>query len=103
MAMELLRQIQEAEKQAEQIRQDAAHEARELMKAAETQIASQARQDAADIKAKVQQVLADAGAATDDEIHTIEVRQGIEREEMKRVASAKVASAGRAVFERIVG
>ena len=66
MAMELLRQIQEAEAQADKIRQDAADEAREMVKAAEAAIAAQQRQEAKDIRELTRQALSDAQAATEE-------------------------------------
>lgn len=103
MAIELLRQIQEAEQQAETIRQDAAREARDIIKGVESAITAQNRQAAAELREKVQGVLSDARSATEDEIRTLEVRRGAEREEVKKAAKGKIKAAGKAVFERIVG
>ena len=99
MAMELLRQIQEAEAQADKIRQDAADEAREMVKAA---IAAQQRQEAKDIRELTRQALSDAQAATEDEIQTMAVRRSAQREELKRQAQGRVKEAERVVFERII-
>ena len=99
MAMELLRQIQEAEAQADKIRQDAADEAREMVKAAEAAIAAQQRQEAKDIR---ELALSDAQAATEDEIQTMAVRRSAQREELKRQAQGRVKEAERVVFERII-
>lgn len=102
MAMELLRQIQEAEAQADKIRQDAADEAREMVKAAEAAIAAQQRQEAKDIRELTRQALSDAQAATEDEIQTMAVRRSAQREELKRQAQGRVKEAERVVFERII-
>ena len=102
MAMELLRQIQEAEAQADKIRQDAADEAREMVKAAEAVIAAQQRQEAKDIRELTRQTLSDAQAATEDEIQTMAVRRSAQREELKRQAQGRVKEAERVVFERII-
>ena len=102
MAMELLRQIQEAEAQADKIRQDAADEAREMVKDAEAAIAAQQRQEAKDIRELTRQTLSDAQSATEDEIQTMAVRRSAQREELKRQAQGRVKEAERVVFERII-
>ena len=102
MAMELLRQIQEAEAQADKIRQDAADGAREMVKAAEAAIAAQQRQEAKDIRELTRQTLSDAQAATEDEIQTMAVRRSAQREELKRQAQGRVKEAEKVVFERII-
>lgn len=103
MAIELLRQIQEAEKKADEVRQDAAREARDIIKGVESAITAQNRQTSVELREKVQGVLGDARSATEDEIRTLEVRRASEREEVKKAARGKVKSAGQAIFERIVG
>ena len=102
MAMELLRQIQEADAQAVKIRQDAADEAREMVKAAVAAFAAQQRQEAKDIRELTRQALSDAQAATEDEIQTMAVRRSAQREELKRQAQGRVKEAERVVFERII-
>jgi vacuolar-type H+-ATPase subunit H len=103
MSSEILRHIQEAEEKAEQIRQEAAREARDIVKGVESALSAQAREAQKELRDKVQGVLADARAATEDEIRTLEVRRTAEREEIRRAARERVKKAGDAIFERIVG
>jgi hypothetical protein len=103
MSSEILRRIQEAEFKAEEIRQEAVREARDMVKGVESAIAAHARDAQLELREKMQAVLSDARAATGDEIRTLEVRRGAEREELRRAARERVDAAGEAIFERIVG
>lgn len=103
MSSEILGRIQEAEKQAEAIRQEAVRDARDIVKGVEAAILSEKRDAQKELREKVQCILSDARAATEDEIRTLEVRRGAEREELKRAAKERVEAAGNAIFERIVG
>jgi vacuolar-type H+-ATPase subunit H len=103
MSSEILRRIQEAEEQADLIHQEAARDARDIVKGVETAISAQARDAQKELRDKVLTVLADARAATEDEIRTLEVRRAAEREELRRAAKERVKAACDAIFERIVG
>ena len=103
MSAEILKRIQEAEGQADQIRQEAAHDARDIVKGVESAISAQTRDAQKELRDKVQTVLSDARAATEDEIRTLEVRRAAEREELRKAAKERVKAAGEAIFERIVG
>lgn len=103
MSSEILRRIQEAEAQAEEIRQEAVRNARDIVKGVETAITADAREAQKELREKVQVVLSDARAATEDEIRTLEVRRAAEREELRRAAKERVHLAADAIFERIIG
>ena len=102
MSMALLKQIEQAERQAEEIRVNAAREAREIIKAVEEEVAAGARQAAKEIREDAQRLIEEARLGTEDEIKSLEVRRTAEREAMRQLAQNRVDNAARAVFERIV-
>ncbi len=98
----VLKQIEEAEAAAESIRLDAVREARDMLKSVEEAGISQARQAAKALSEETQKRMDAARVLIRDEIKSLEVRRGAEREAMRNLAMARVKDAGLAVFERIV-
>ncbi len=102
MAIELLRQIEEAEAKAEEVRQEAAREARETMKAAEEAALLKERQMAKAIREEAQKLVETARLSAESEIGALGKRRATEREAMKSMAMTHVEKAGNMIFERIV-
>lgn len=103
MASTLLDLIEQAEQQADDARQDAAREAREIIKAVEEANTQMERQQTRDMHEAAQRRLDAIKMSVCDEIKALELRRQSEREAMKRLAQAKVSEASIAVFERVVG
>ena len=103
MSIEALNKIQEAESQAEALRVDAMHEARDIIKGVEEAIGAENRQAMQLIRDSAQQVVADQRASTEDEIRALDLQRSSQREEIRRDVLGRVDAAGRRIFERIVG
>ncbi|MEG0144542.1 MAG: hypothetical protein RR739_00595 [Clostridia bacterium] len=102
MANAVMEQIEKAEREADSIRAEASKEARDIVKAVEEALSAQIRQE---VKANAEATankLEAAKALIGDEIKSLEVRRSAERETMRKSAQARVASAGQAIFERVV-
>ncbi len=99
----LLEQIEQAERQAEEIQKQAQREAREILKSVEEANIQMERQALRDMHDAAARRLEEARISTQDEIKALELRREGEREALKRTAQARVSQAGRTVFERVVG
>ncbi len=102
MAETLLEQIEKAEQQADEIRAQAAREARDIIKSVEEASAAMSRQAVKEMHEAASRTLEEARISTQDEIKTLEMRRSAERESLKKLAQARVSKAGRAIFERVV-
>jgi hypothetical protein len=102
LSVELFKKIQQAEAEAEGMRQEAARLAREQVKAVEEALSAENRQTAAEVREEAQRVLADATAEVEKEIDALKQKRGAEREAQKAAAERRVSQAGQAIFERIV-
>jgi hypothetical protein len=102
MPMEALNQIREAEALAEELRQDAQREARDIIKGVEEAIAVENRQSQQFIRDAQQQVIDSARASALREIEAIDARMAAKRGKAREEAEKRVPDAGRLIFERIV-
>jgi len=101
--MEALNHIREAEARAEQLRQDAQREARDIVKGVEEAIAAENRQSQQFIRDGAQQVIENARASILREIEAIDARMAVKLDRAREEAEKRVPDAGRRIFERIVG
>ena len=102
MSNAILGQIEAAEQAAEEIRAKAAREAREMIKSVEEAVVIESRQMGKSLHEESQRRIEAARLRVGDEIKSLEVRRSAEREAMRKLAQARVKSAGQAVFERVV-
>lgn len=102
LSLDLLSQIERAEQSAEEVRADAAREARDILKAVEEACLVSERDAARDIREGAQRLTEETRIGTQDEIRALEVRRSGEREILRRDAQGRVAQAGGLVFERVV-
>ena len=102
MSMTLIHDINAAENAAEEIRQVAARDARDLVKGVEEALAAYEREENAKTRDAAAQALSEAKKRAETDIHAIEVRRSAERQALRQVAEGRVAKAAQFIFERIV-
>lgn len=102
MSLDLLSKIEQAEKAAEEIKLEAARQAREIIKSTEEACMISEREAVKDIREGAQRLIDEVRVGTQDEIRTLEVRRSLEREKIREAAQANLDKAGQAIFERIV-
>jgi hypothetical protein len=98
----ILELIEAAEQQADDLRAQAAREARDILKSVEEAGAAHARLAARMQAEAVQRHMEAAKVRIGDEIKVLEVRRSAQREDMKKKAAARVQRAGELIFERVV-
>ncbi len=102
LSLEVLSQIREAEEKAENIRQDAQREAREIIKSVESACASAERSAAVDHRGMYQQMM--EGKRQEVMLHLKENREAADAKvssEMKQ-AEKRLDQAASLIFERVV-
>lgn len=102
LSLDLLDKIEQAEKAAEEIKLEAARQAREIIKSTEEACMISEREAVKDIREGAQRLIEEVRVGTQDEIRTLEVRRSLEREKIRETAQANLAQAGQAIFERVV-
>lgn len=102
MSLDLLSKIEQAEKAAEEIRLEAAKQAREMMKSTEEACMISEREAVKEIREEAQRLIDEVRVGTQDEIRTLEVRRSLQRENIREKAQGNLGKAGQAIFERIV-
>jgi len=100
---ELLEKLQQAEAEAAKIREDAAEQARGLVKDAEESGASSARQSQKAAREEAARLVEEAAVCTRDEINQLSVRRSAERELMRGLARTRIAKTTATLVERIIG
>ena len=100
---ELLEKLQQAEAEAAKIREDAAEEARSLMKDAEESGAFSVRQSQKAAREEAAHLVEEAAVCTRDEINQLSVRRSAERELMRGLARTRIAKTAATLVERIIG
>lgn len=103
MSIALIHDIRAAEQAAEEIREAAAREARDIVKGVEEALAAFEREENAKTRESVAQQLAEAKKRAEIEIHSIEARRSAERQALRQVAEGRVSRTAQSIFERIVG
>lgn len=102
MSLELLQSVENAEANADQIRLEAQHQARELLKKAEEACAAQARDAAKAHRALLQQELDTATQAIAADIKAQGGRLDVQRAARRATATENLPKAVEFVFERIL-
>lgn len=102
MSMEALNQIKAAEKEAEEIRQKAQREARDIVNGVKEAMVAENRQSMAFIREAAQKLADAQKIKTQDEIRALEVRRAAERRKVREEAEKRVSQTGEILFERIV-
>ena len=100
---ELLNEISQAERQAEQIRISAAEEARGMVKSVEEACAISARQSQRAARDAASRLVEEARVCARDEIHQLSVEKSAQREMMRQLAQRRIPKTAAALVERIVG
>ena len=103
MAVTLIDEIRAAEKTAEEIREAAVDEAREIAKRAQAALAEWERAEAGKTREAVAQRLREAQKRAEADVRAIETRRSAERQALKQVAQGRVSRAAQSIFERIAG
>lgn len=102
MVEELLGIIRAAEADADKIKADAQHEAREVVKAAEEACLFEERRMNAELRARHQQVLEQKRAAVEQEIQNDAGLRQKELDALSNRAKARMQAAADLIFERVV-
>lgn len=101
MTLELLEQIRRAEQSAEEARQDAARQAREIVSAVEEANIAQQRQMAIELRALTQSVIDEVYVKVNDEVERLR-EQGERQGQALRVKAQSCRNkAAQVIFERI--
>lgn len=103
MSLELLKTIEQAEAQAENIRQDAQKAARELIVEAEKRCAEEEAKATARRRAEAQNLLRQARETSERRIAQAAAKQEAARAKACEDARKKLDGAAVLIFERIVG
>ena len=103
MALELLKTIEQAEAQADSIRQDASRRARELVVEADKRGAEEEARAISRRRQEAQNILREARETSQRRIDGLAQKQARQREEVCRAARQKLDGAATLIFERIVG
>lgn len=103
MALELLKTIEQAEAQAEEIRQEASKKARELVVEAEKRGAEEEARAVARRRQEAQNILREAAETSQRRIDGLAQKQALQRSAVCRAARGKLDGAATLIFERIVG
>lgn len=102
VALDLLLKIRQAEQEAEKTRQDATHQAREILSGVEEATAAQQRQNAVELRGMVQSILEDARIRTEKEIEKLNAQNEQANDALCASAQARRGQAAQWIFERIV-
>lgn len=102
MSWELLQSIEQAEARAEDIRQDAAAKAREMLKSVEAVCVQHEREAAVSQRSLSQGILEDAQAATDKRIAQAAAQDAEARDAVAAAARQRLDAAAQRIFERVV-
>lgn len=103
MSLELLKTIEQAEAQADSIRQDASRRARELVVEADKRGAEEEARAVNRRRQEAQNILRQAQETSERRIAGLAKQQQIERETVCNAARRKLDAAASLIFERIVG
>lgn len=102
MALQALEEIKAAETRAEDLRQQAQAEAREMQKSVEAANLASERSAALEHRALAQHILEDAAAQARLAIQKRERQASKEREALRQGAQGRLEQAAQWIFERIV-
>lgn len=103
MALEILKQIEQAEGKAEGMRQDAQRDAREMLKSVEEACVIGERQAAAEQRAMAQSMLEEARSTTSRRLDAEAEKVAASREKAMAEARTRLSDAANLIFERVVG
>ncbi len=102
VTLELLEQIQQAEQRAEEARQNATRQAREIVSAVEEANIAQQRQMAVELRELVQGVMDEARAKANVEIERLQAQNDAQNLALSAKAQSLREQAAQRIFERIV-
>lgn len=102
LTVELLEEIRKAEQHAEELRQNAVHQAREMVNAVEEANAAQERQATIELRALSQSVLDETRVKVDGEIERLQAQKEEQLQALSVKAHALREQAAQRIFERIV-
>lgn len=102
MSLELLKSIEQAEAQAEDVRSKAQREGRDMLKSVEDACLIQERNAALEHRTLAQRILEDARVAAQKHIAEMEVQHAVERKAITTEAQKKIELAAQRIFERVV-
>ncbi len=102
LSLELINQIEQAEREAEEIRNNSLREARDVIKSVDEASIIYVRNSQLEIRDSVQRIIEEARIRTQDEIKELEIKRAMERESIRRAAQKKLDIASKLIFERIV-
>ncbi|MDD3921851.1 MAG: hypothetical protein PHO41_11860 [Eubacteriales bacterium] len=101
MAVELFQAVHTAEEAADQIVQDAQHQARELIKDTEAEIKAGERKAALEHRAQHQKILDDKRQAVEERLEAAHPQVLKDQQKSLDAARAKLEEASQMIFERI--
>ena len=102
LTLELLTQIRKMEQDADKMRQDASHQAREILSGVEEAMAAQQRQNALELRTMTQNILAEARIKAEKEIELLSAGNEKENASLYESAQIKLEQAAQWIVERIV-
>lgn len=102
MSLEIMKGIQQAEAQADEIRQNAQREARDVIKAVEAAVAQQERAAAIENRAQYAQAMEDKKREVERQLTKQRASMSKEREALCQQARTRLPEAVSAIYERVL-
>ena len=102
MSLEVLNRIKQAEQEAAEIREKAAEDGREVIKAAEETLSAEAQKAVVETRQSVQAFLEQEKQKTQDEIDSIRAQRAEQREAVRAEALNRLPQACDLIIDRVL-